>query len=121
MLFAIQRCIGQRIVHIKLIQNQLTLQKLLVMITLAVKLETTCKPTKPPTNHSQTSQTTCKPAKYKTNHLLINQKLHRYFPEDIFNEQQHFPCPSCAKREIDAFLDVSTRFRLVHCTVLYHS
>ena len=53
-------------------------------LLLAVKLETTQKSAKPPTNHPQTSQTTLKPPKYQTNHQLISQKLHSYFPEDTF-------------------------------------
>ena len=57
-------------------------------------------------------RTTLKPANYQTNHLLISQKSHRYFPEDIFYEPQHFPCPSRAKREIGAFFDVPARFRI---------
>ena len=86
------------------------------IFTLAVKLETTLnqptypqtsktihKPAKPPTNHPQTSQTTLKPTKYQTNHPLISQKLHRFFPEDIFYEPQHVLCPSRARRELDAF------------------
>ena len=78
--------------------------------------QTTHKPAKVPTNqsnhpqnkqtnqpnHPQTSQTTLKTTKYQTNHLLITQISHRYFPEDIFYEPQHFPCPSRVKREIDA-------------------
>ena len=48
-------------------------------------------------------ETTHKPAKYQTNYLIISQKPNRYFPEYIFYEPQHFPCPSRAKREIDAF------------------
>ena len=69
-------------------------------------------------NHPQTSQITHKPAKPPTNqpnqpnHLQTSQmpnksptnqpKSHRYFPEDTFQEPQHFPFPSRAKRIIDA-------------------
>ena len=77
-----------------------------------MKLETTRNPAKPPTNHPQTSKTTLKPVKYQTNHPLISQKLHRFFPEDIFYQPQHFPCPSRARREVGAFFDVPTRFRI---------
>ena len=82
---------------------------------LAVNFETTHKPSKLPTNQSnypQTIQTTLKPAKYQTNHSLISQKSHLFFPEDIFYQPQHFPCPSCMRREIGAFLDVPARFRI---------
>ena len=41
---------------------------------LAVKLETTHKPIKPPTNHSQISQTTHKPATNQSNHPQTTQK-----------------------------------------------
>ena len=44
-------------------------------LTLAVKLETTHKPTKPLKNQPNTSQTTHKPAKYRTNHPKISQLL----------------------------------------------
>ena len=108
---------------------------------LAVKLETTHKPAKSPTNHlnypqtsqtthklakpctnhPQTRQTTLKPAKYQRNHPVIGQKSHCFLTEDIFYEPQHFPCPSHARREMDAFflmflLDFA--FRLLHCTIL---
>ena len=81
-----------------------------VVLTLSVTtfLSVSCKTRR----HLQTSQTTLKPAKYQTNHLLIGQKLHCYFPEYIFDTPQHFPCPSRAKKKIDAFFDVSGRFRI---------
>ena len=40
---------------------------------------------------------------------------HRYFLEDIFYDQQQFPCPSRVKREIDAFFYVPARFRISPC------
>ena len=64
---------------------------------LAVKLETTHKPSKPPTNypkHPQASHTThqlstnqqnhLQTSQNRTNHPLIIQKTHPSFPEDIF-------------------------------------
>ena len=58
----------------------------------------------------QTSQTILKPVKYQTNYLLISQKSHCFFPENIFYEAQHFPCPSRVGREIGAFFYVPARF-----------
>ena len=84
--------------------------------TLAVKLETTHKPAKPPTNqlnHLHTTQTALKPAKYQTNHLLICQKMAFLFPRRrFFMNRNIFPWPSHAKRETDAFFDVPARFRI---------
>ena len=98
-------------------------------VTLAVKLETTHKPSKPPTNHPkttqtshrpanpplnhpQTSQTSHKPAKHQSNHPLISQKLHPFFLKKFFiirfkfrtHEPQHL-CP----HEIQHFYPSCTR------------
>ena len=54
-------------------------------------------------NHPQTIQTTYKPVKYRTNHPQISQKLHSFFPGDIFYEPQLFLCSSHARREMRAF------------------
>ena len=69
--------------------------------SLAVKLNNTHKPAKPPRNNpnyppaSQTSQI--------PNKSLISQKPHCFFPEDIFHEPQHFSCPSHERRETGVF------------------
>ena len=45
------------------------------VLPLALKLETTHKPAKSPTNRPQTSQTTHKPPTNQPNHLQTTQKL----------------------------------------------
>ena len=93
--------------------------------TLTVKLETTLKPAKPPTNHpnyQKTKQTTHKPPTNQPNHPQTNQipsksptnhpKSHHFFTEDIFYEPQHFPWPSHARRVVGGFFYVSARFRI---------
>ena len=69
--------------------------------------QTTHKSVKPPTNYPQASQITLKPAKQQTNHLLISQKSHRYFPEDIFYERQHFLAHSTRKEKQMHFFSCS--------------
>ena len=66
--------------------------------SLAVKLNNTHKPAKPPTNNPNYPPTS-QPAKYQTNNSLISQKPHCFFPEDIFHEPRHFSCPSHERRE----------------------
>ena len=58
------------------------------------------------------SQTTHKSAKYPKNHPLTAKNCIVFFPEDIFYELQHFPCPSYTRREMGAFFDVPARFRI---------
>ena len=85
---------------------QCNLSHTLCTILLAVKLETTRKPAKPSTNHPndpQTSKTTQTPAKYRTNPPLISEKISSFFPWRHLLWQQHFPCPSCPRREMGAF------------------
>ena len=64
------------------------------------------KPSKRPTNqqnHPKTSKTTQKPAKHRTNPPLISQKISSFFSWKHLLRQQHFPCPSCPRREMGAF------------------
>ena len=79
-----------------------------VNVIRTVRMNVSCNSRNPP----QISQTTPKPAKYQTNHPLISQKLHCFFPEDIFYKP-HFLCPSRARREIGALFDIPARFRIL--------
>ena len=103
----------------------------LLLFALAVNFETTYKALKPlpkPKNHPQitnkpaklpikhpwTSQTTHKPAKYQTNDPpLTSQKLHCFFPEDIFYELQYFLRPSRARRKTSTFFYVCATFHIL--------
>ena len=107
--------------NLGLMEFQVRYLGLFLLFSVVGGLNISCKtrnhpqPAKPPINqpdYPSTSQTTLKLAKYQTNHLLISQKLHCYYPEDIFYELQHFPCPSHAKREIETFFYVPARFRI---------
>ena len=108
-------------------------------LPLAVKLETTHKPAKPPTNqpnhpqntlkpakpptkHPQTSQTTHKIAKNWMNHPLINQKSHLFFPKTFimirykFRTQQlqhllpHKIRPFCSSRTLGEEREIGASF-----------
>ena len=86
----------------------------LLLFALAVNFETTHKALKPlpkPKNHPQITN---KPAKYQTNDPpLTSQKLHCFFPEDIFYELQYFLRPSRARRKTSTFFYVCATFHIL--------